>query len=55
MTNCIGEPDERHEEKDTLIAELEEKCEILERQLFKLKQELNHIDETRFPKKSKDE
>lgn len=55
MTNCIGEPDERHEEKDTTITELEEKCENLERQLFKMKQEFKQNDETRFPKKSKDE
>jgi len=37
MTNCIGAPDERIEEKDMLIAELEEKCEGLERSLFKTK------------------
>ena len=31
MTNCIGAPDEAHEEKDLLIADLEEKVEKLER------------------------
>jgi len=27
MTNCIGAPDERYEEKDMMILDLEEKCE----------------------------
>jgi len=27
MTNCIGAPDERYEEKDMMIVDLEEKCE----------------------------
>jgi len=27
MTNCIGAPDERYEEKDLMIVDLEEKCE----------------------------
>ena len=55
MTNCIGAPDERLEEKDLLIAELEEKCEKLERQLFKTKQEMRETGDKRFPKKNKDE
>ena len=37
MTNCIGAPDERYEEKDMMILDLEEKCEKQERELFKLK------------------
>lgn len=55
MTNCIGAPDERYEEKDLMIVDLEEKCEKQERELFKLKQEFKEINESRFPKKSKDE
>ena len=55
MTNCIGAPDERLEEKDLLIAELEEKSEKLERQLFKTKQEMRETGDKRFPKKNKDE
>lgn len=31
MTNCIGAPDEHAEEKEILIADLEEKVENLER------------------------
>jgi predicted nucleic acid-binding Zn-ribbon protein len=55
MTNIVGAPDERLEDKDTLIADLEEKCEDLERKLFKTKQEFKESGEKRFPKKSKDE
>ena len=55
MTNCIGAPDERIEEKDLRIAELEEKCETFERELFKTKQEQQQNGERRFPKKNKDE
>ncbi len=40
LQNCIGSPDERYEEKDVMIADLEDKCEDFERQVFKLKQEL---------------
>lgn len=43
------------EEKELLIAELEEKVENLERQLFKTKQEMRETGEKRFPKKNKDE
>jgi hypothetical protein len=35
MTNIVGAPDERLEDKDALITDLEEKCEGLERKLFK--------------------
>lgn len=35
MKNCVGAPDERFEEKDVAIADLEEKVEQLERELFK--------------------
>lgn len=55
MTNCIGAPDESIEEKELLIADLEEKCENLERELFKTKQEMKETGEKKFPKKSKDE
>ena len=54
MTNCIGAPDEQLEEKELRIVELEEKCETLERALFKTKQEME-TGGGRFPKKSKDE
>jgi hypothetical protein len=37
LTNCLGAPDEHAEEKELRIAELEEKCENLERSLFKAK------------------
>lgn len=39
MTSCIGAPDENLEEKELRIAELEDKIEALEQQIFKLKQE----------------
>lgn len=55
MTSCVGAPDERLEEKDVLIADLEEKCDALERKLFKAKQDMRETGEARFPKKSKDE
>ena len=55
LTNCIGAPDERHEEKDSIIVDLEEKVEDLERKLFKANQELKEGGQKRFPKKSKDE
>ena len=41
MTNCIGAPDERLEEKELRIAELEDKVEYLEKENFKVKQEMN--------------
>lgn len=40
MSNCVGAPDERFEEKDLEIAELQEKCENLERELFKSNENL---------------
>ena len=55
MTNIVGAPDERLEDKDALITDLEEKCEELERKLFKTQQEFKESGEKRFPKKSKDE
>ena len=55
MVNCIGAPDELFEDKDNIIVDLEEKCEELERKLFKAQQELKENGEKRFPKKSKDE
>ena len=55
MLNCVGSPDERYEEKDAIIVDLEEKCEDLERKLFKASQDLKETGEKRFPKKSKDE
>jgi len=40
MSNCVGAPDERMEEKELAVAELQDKCEQLERDLFKAKQEV---------------
>ena len=40
MTNCVGAPDERIEEKELAIADLEEKCDKLERELFKSNENL---------------
>lgn len=40
MTNCIGAPDERLEEKELRIAELEDKVESLEKENFKIRQEM---------------
>lgn len=37
MTNCIGAPDERLEEKELRIAELEDKIESLEKENFKIR------------------
>ena len=39
MTNCIGAPDERLEEKELRIAELEERVESLEKENFKIRQD----------------
>jgi len=55
MLNCIGAPDEASEEKELRIAELEDKCEKLERSLFKAKQDAQDQGQKRFPKKTKDE
>jgi hypothetical protein len=55
LTNCIGAPDERLEERELVIADLEEKCEDLERKLFKTKQDMKATGDMKFPKKSKDE
>ena len=45
MTNCVGAPDENMEEKELRIADLEEKCDQLERSLFKAKQEMKDMGE----------
>ena len=37
MTNCIGAPDEGLEEKELRIAELEDKIESMEKEMFKIK------------------
>lgn len=37
MTNCIGAPDERLEEKELRIAELEDRVELLEKENFRVK------------------
>ena len=39
MQNCVGVPDERFEEKEIRIAELEDKVESLEKEKFRLTQE----------------
>ena len=55
MKNCVGAPDERLEEKELAIAELEEKCHQLERDLFKATENLKQYDGKKLPKRSKDE
>ena len=50
MRDCVGAPDERFEEKETRIAELEEKIETLEKQNFRLQQEHQQMRTTNFPK-----
>lgn len=40
LTNCVGAPDEQLEEKELRIAELEERVEQLEKENFKVKQEV---------------
>jgi len=37
MTSCVGAPDERYEEKEMRIIELEEKVESLEKEKFTAK------------------
>lgn len=39
MTSCLGVPDERIEEREMRIAELEDKVELLEKDNFRLKQD----------------
>lgn len=39
MRDCVGAPDERFEEKETRIAELEERIETLEKENFRMQQE----------------
>ena len=55
LTKCVGAPDESIEEKEVAIADLEDKVEVLERELHKAKLEMRETGEKRFPKKSKDE
>lgn len=55
MKNCVGAPDERVEEKELAIAELQDKCEQLERELFKSNENLKQFEGKKFPKRSKDE
>ena len=40
MTNCVGAPDEQLEEKELLIADLEERIESLEKENFQIRQEM---------------
>lgn len=55
MSNCVGAPDERLEERELAMAELQEKCEQLERQLFKANENLTQYEGQKFPKRKKDE
>ena len=50
MKNCVGAPDERLEEKELRIADLEDKCESLEKENFKIRQEMNQTAKTGFGK-----
>lgn len=40
LTNCVGVPDENIEERELRIAELEDRCEFLESENFKVRQEM---------------
>ena len=51
MTNCIGVPDERVEEKECRIFELEDQVESLQKEIFKMTQDSKGFTKT----KSKDE
>ena len=42
-------------EKELAISELQEKCEQLERELFKANENLKSFEGKKFPKRSKDE
>ena len=55
MTNCIGAPDERIEEMESMIVEMQQKIDKLERDLFQAKQQITSYSESKFPKRSKDE
>lgn len=55
MSNIVGAPDERIEDNETQIAELQDKCEQLERDLFKANENLKTYEGKKFPKRSKDE
>ena len=49
LQNCVGAPDERFEEKEVRIVELEEKVENLEKENFRVKEEAK--SQTSFPGK----
>ena len=40
LTSCVGAPDEAFEEKELRIAELEDRCEQLEKENFHIRQEM---------------
>ena len=48
LSNCVGAPDERFEENEQRIVELEEMIEGLEKENFRLVQESK--SQTSFPK-----
>mmetsp|Transcript_36840 Transcript_36840/g.45026 ORF Transcript_36840/g.45026 Transcript_36840/m.45026 type:complete len:93 (+) Transcript_36840:848-1126(+) len=50
MRDCVGAPDERFEEKETRIAELEERIDTFEKENFRLKQDQTQARGTSFPK-----
>ena len=50
LTNCIGVPDENVEEKELRIAELEDRCEFLEAENFKIRQEMQSTKSKGFGK-----
>lgn len=51
MRDCVGAPDERFEEKEIRIAELEDRIETLEKENFRLQQENQaKASSTAFPK-----
>lgn len=50
MRDCVGAPDERFEEKEIRIAELEEKIDTLEKDNFRMTQEKTQARNTAFPR-----
>ena len=55
MKNIVGAPDERLEDRELRIAELEDQCERQAKMLQKLQQEGVYGGTDKFPKRSKDE
>lgn len=50
LTSCVGAPDEAFEEKELRIAELEDRCEQLEKENFHIRQEMSQTAKHGFGK-----